>query len=87
MSLVCPWAIDTGMFEGFKTKMQKIIPLLQPAHVTDVIHDVIINRPEVVWIPWYIGFVSKLINLLPDYYLDRIYNWADSSEYTNNRQK
>lgn len=87
MSLVCPWAIDTGMFEGFKTKIQAIIPLLKPDDVTKVIHDVIINKPEVVWLPWYIGVVSKILNLLPDYYLDRIYNWADSSEYTNNRQK
>lgn len=45
MSLVCPYAIDTGMFEGFKTKLQKIIPLLRPDDVTKVIHDAIINRP------------------------------------------
>ena len=45
MSLVCPWAIDTGMFEGFKTRLQKIVPLLQPNDVVDVIHDAIINKP------------------------------------------
>lgn len=87
MSLVCPWAIDTGMFEGFKTRLQKIVPLLKPNYVAEVIHSAIINKPEVVFIPEYIGFLSKLVNLLPDYYVDRLYHWADTSEYTNNRQK
>ena len=87
MSLVCPWAIDTGMFEGFKTKLHSIVPLLNPDDVANVIHDAIINKPEVVFIPWHIGIVSKIVNLLPDYYVDRIYNWADTSKYTNNRQK
>ena len=30
ISLVCPWAIDTGMFEGFRSKMEMIVPLLRP---------------------------------------------------------
>lgn len=87
MSLVCPWAIDTGMFQGFKTKIQKIIPLLKPDDVTKVIHDAIIKRPEVTWIPSYIGIITKILNILPDYYLDRLFKWADASAYTNNREK
>ena len=55
--------------------------------MVNVIVDTIVNREEVVFIPKYIGLVSKIINLLPDYFVDRITRWGDQSAYTNKRHQ
>lgn len=87
VSLVCPWAVNTGMFEGFQTKFNKVIPMLEPDAVSKVIVNTIVNRREVVFIPENVGILIKLINLLPEYYVDKAFKWGDTSVYTNNRQK
>lgn len=43
-SLICPYAIDTGMFTGFKTRLNKILPMLEVAEVGKIIADTVVNR-------------------------------------------
>lgn len=43
-SLVCPYAINTGMFEGFETKLNKIIPMLDETHVGKIIANTCVNK-------------------------------------------
>lgn len=40
-TVVCPFYISTGMFEGVRTRFPKILPILDPDRVTDQIIDAI----------------------------------------------
>lgn len=83
-SVICPYAIDTGMFTGFKTRMNNLAPMLKEEEVGKIIADVVVNRQEVVFIPWWIGTVFKVLSLLPDVYQDRLANYLDTSDYKDN---
>jgi all-trans-retinol dehydrogenase (NAD+) len=83
-SMVCPYAINTGMFEGFETRLNKIIPMLEEKYVANVIADTCVSREEVVFIPFYAGFVIKLLSVFPEHWLDKLYAYMDTSHYTNN---
>lgn len=83
-SMVCPYAINTGFFEGFETRINKIVPMLDEKHVAGIIADTAVNRSEVVFIPWYFGFLIKFMSVFPEYYLDRLTAWLDTSTYKNN---
>lgn len=43
-SMVCPYAINTGMFEGFETRMNKIVPMLEEKDVANVVANTVVNR-------------------------------------------
>lgn len=83
-SLVCPYAINTGMFEGFETKLNKIIPMLDETNVGNIVADTCVNKREVVFIPFYLGFLVKLLSLLPESLLDKTASYLDTSDYKNN---
>jgi short-subunit dehydrogenase len=83
-SMVCPYAINTGFFEGFETRLNKVIPMLDEKFVAKVVADTVVNKEEIVFIPWYIGYLIKLGSLLPEYYVDRLMTWLDTSHYANN---
>lgn len=83
-STVCPYAIDTGFFTGFETRLNNIVPMLKEAEVGRIVADTVLNREEVVFIPFWMGFVVKLTSLLPDFYLDRLTSWLDTSTYAGN---
>ncbi len=64
-SLVCPYAVDTAMFKGFATRLNKIIPILKQKEVGSIIADTVVNRDEVVFIPFWLGYLVKFLSLLP----------------------
>lgn len=43
-SMVCPYAIDTGMFTGFETRLNKIVPMLKEEDVGKIVADVVVSR-------------------------------------------
>uniref|UniRef100_A0A6A7FZ56 Short-chain dehydrogenase/reductase 3 n=2 Tax=Hirondellea gigas TaxID=1518452 RepID=A0A6A7FZ56_9CRUS len=49
-TLVCPYYINTGMFDGVRSKL---IPILEPEFVADEIVDGILLRSKEVVLPWY----------------------------------
>jgi len=83
-SLICPYTTDTGFLKGFETRLNKIIPVLKEAEVGRIIADTVINRQEIVFIPFWIGFVVKLGSLLPECYKDKLVSWLDKSNYESN---
>jgi all-trans-retinol dehydrogenase (NAD+) len=34
-TVVCPWYIDTGMFQGVRTRFPRLLPILKPDYVAD----------------------------------------------------
>lgn len=53
---VCPYYINTGMFEGVKTRFQFILPILEPEYVANKIIQAIKRRREVLYMPRVIRF-------------------------------
>lgn len=83
-TMICPYAVDTGMFDGFQTRLSKVFPMLKEAEVASIIVRAIVEREDVVFIPFWFGLVSKLLLLLPDAYIDKLSSWLDVSNYSNN---
>ena len=71
-SLICPYAINTGMFDGIQLSMQWLMPILEPAYVGRRVVDAVINREDVVVIPKMVALVTLILNGLPASFRDFI---------------
>ncbi len=47
-SLICPYAINTGMFDGIKINYEWLFPLLQPTFVAQKVVDAVKFKDEMV---------------------------------------
>jgi all-trans-retinol dehydrogenase (NAD+) len=48
-TVVCPFYVSTGMFEGVRTRFPSILPILEPEYVVDrIVHAIRKNRRRVV---------------------------------------
>lgn len=56
-TVVCPYYINTGMFNGVKSNM---IPLLEPGYVADKIVEAILTDQKVLMLPRIMYFISAL---------------------------
>lgn len=63
-TIVCPYYIDTGMFEGVRTRFSPLLPILAPERVAlAIVHAIERNRPRVLMPP--IVFTVPLFRILP----------------------
>lgn len=63
-TIVCPFYIDTGMFDGVKTRFSWILPILKPENVVRRIIKAIENDRRRLVMPWFI-YTSWPSRLLP----------------------
>lgn len=69
--LVCPFYINTGMFEGVTTKFPRLLPILEETEVADkVINSVESGREQLV-MPPFVRFVPG-VRLLPTRVFDQV---------------
>ncbi|XP_046396050.1 short-chain dehydrogenase/reductase family 16C member 6-like isoform X2 [Ischnura elegans] len=61
-TVVCPYYINTGMFEGVKSRL---IPILEPAYVVDKIVSAILTNDKYLIIPSYLKIFIALKFILP----------------------
>ena len=71
--LVCPFYISTGMFEGVKTKIPSLLPILKPESVADKIVEAINKGKERLILPPFAGLAGFIANS-PVFLADRIEN-------------
>jgi all-trans-retinol dehydrogenase (NAD+) len=69
-TLVAPFYVNTGMFEGVKTRFPWLLPILDPEYVADRIHRAIEKRQRRLIMPRFVYLVYPL-RLLPV----GIYDW------------
>jgi len=50
-TIVCPYFISTGMFEGTQTYSPNLLPMQDPDHVAQRVVDGIVYNEEYVWVP------------------------------------
>ncbi len=70
-TVVCPFYINTGMFEGVKTRFNFFLPILEPDHVADkMIKAIERNRTRLIMPPTIYGMYP--LRLLPPVIFDKV---------------
>lgn len=59
-TVVCPYYIDTGMFEGVKTRFSWLLPILDPGKVTEKILRAIERDRARLIMPWFVYTVYPM---------------------------
>ena len=70
-TIVEPFYVDTGMFEGVKTRFRRILPILEQDEVTDRIVNAIQENRQELKMPFVVNLVPAL-KLLPVDVFDRL---------------
>uniref|UniRef100_A0A914RGM5 Uncharacterized protein n=1 Tax=Parascaris equorum TaxID=6256 RepID=A0A914RGM5_PAREQ len=60
VTTVCPFFIDTGMFDGVKTKSPNLLPILQAEYAVEQIMEAILTNRETLLMPKFCYFVIFL---------------------------
>jgi all-trans-retinol dehydrogenase (NAD+) len=63
-TIVCPFFIDTGMFQGVKTRFSFLLPILKPEYAAKKICQAIIKNKKRLIMPRFV-YAVYLIRLLP----------------------
>lgn len=64
-TVVCPFYINTGMFDGVKSRFPLLLPIMDPDWVTGKIIDGILHNQERIILPKIIGLAAILKCILP----------------------
>ncbi|NWH37766.1 RDHE2 dehydrogenase, partial [Chloropsis hardwickii] len=64
-TIVCPYVINTGMFNGVQSKWPRVLPSLDPEYVAERIISAVRQNQKVLFIPRIIYFLSFLKSFLP----------------------
>ena len=70
-TVVCPYYIDTGMFEGVKTRFPMLLPILRPKYVINQIIDAIEHNKKRVVLPPFVA-AGSILRILPTELFDQI---------------
>ncbi|XGW20876.1 hypothetical protein V3C99_004111 [Haemonchus contortus] len=89
-TVVCPYYIDTGMFDGVQTKSPTLLPVLQPDYVVDCIMEAVLTDKELIAIPRFNYIVMFFGGFLPcsvQTVLARYFGANETMEHFRGRQK
>ncbi|XP_054250677.1 epidermal retinol dehydrogenase 2 [Indicator indicator] len=64
-TVVCPFVINTGMFDGCEAKWQTLLPILEPEYVAEKIMTAIRQDQEILALPRSVYFLIALKHMLP----------------------
>ncbi|XP_040442868.1 epidermal retinol dehydrogenase 2 [Falco naumanni] len=64
-TIVCPYYINTGMFDGCRTKWPRLLPVLEPEYVAEKIITAIRRDQEMLLLPRSLYFILPLRHILP----------------------
>ncbi|XP_054486180.2 epidermal retinol dehydrogenase 2-like [Agelaius phoeniceus] len=64
-TIVCPYVINTGMFDGVKSKWPRLLPVLEPEYVAERIIRAVRQNQEVLFIPRIVYIFYFLRSFLP----------------------
>jgi all-trans-retinol dehydrogenase (NAD+) len=70
-TVVCPYYIDTGMFEGVRTRIPFLLPILQPRDVAQKIADAIERDRRLLVLPPLVRLIPAM-RVLPPQAFDRL---------------
>ncbi|GMR55997.1 hypothetical protein PMAYCL1PPCAC_26192, partial [Pristionchus mayeri] len=64
-TLICPYYINTGMFDGVETKSPILMPLQEPEYVVRCILEAVLTNKEEMQIPRFMYFCTAFAAILP----------------------
>ncbi|KAF1412832.1 Epidermal retinol dehydrogenase 2, partial [Spheniscus magellanicus] len=64
-TIVCPYIISTGMFDGCRSKWPNLLPILEPEYVAEKIITAIRQEQEILLLPRSLYILLALKNILP----------------------
>ncbi|XP_067836198.1 epidermal retinol dehydrogenase 2 isoform X1 [Heptranchias perlo] len=64
-TIVCPYFINTGMFDGCKTKWPHLLPILDPNYAAKKITDAILREQVLLVMPRSLNFMLAVKNIFP----------------------
>uniref|UniRef100_UPI00398E6AF5 epidermal retinol dehydrogenase 2 n=1 Tax=Pristiophorus japonicus TaxID=55135 RepID=UPI00398E6AF5 len=64
-TIVCPYFINTGMFDGCKTKWPHLLPILDPNYAARKITDAVLREQVLLVMPRSLYFLFAVKNMLP----------------------
>ncbi|KAI1889113.1 hypothetical protein AGOR_G00175730 [Albula goreensis] len=64
-TIVCPFFINTGMFDGCNSKWPRLIPILDPTYVAKKVVDAILTDQVYLLLPKSLYFMMALKNIVP----------------------
>ncbi|XP_014647033.1 PREDICTED: epidermal retinol dehydrogenase 2 [Ceratotherium simum simum] len=64
-TIVCPFLIKTGMFEGCTTRCPTLLPILEPEYAVRKIVDAILQEKLYLYIPRFLYFMMFLKSFMP----------------------
>jgi short-subunit dehydrogenase len=71
-TVICPFAVKTGMFPGFCPPLP-FIKLLEVEEVARATVESIILKDKILFIPFYVEFICIIFNFLPCFLRDSLY--------------
>jgi len=81
---VCPYYINTGMFDGVQTKYPFLLPILEPNYVTDKIIDAVLYNQQVIALPKIVWTIPLAKGLLSTKACDEAMRWLGISDTMDN---
>eukprot|EP00051_Salpingoeca_urceolata_P031933 m.13608 g.13608 ORF g.13608 m.13608 type:complete len:325 (+) comp4600_c0_seq1:144-1118(+) len=79
-TVVCPFFIDTGMFDGAKTKWSLLLPVLQPDYVVGRIIEAIQTNQPALLMPRFVHIIPLFRFLCPVSLFDELTEWTGASD-------
>ncbi|CAD5215898.1 unnamed protein product [Bursaphelenchus okinawaensis] len=71
-TLICPYYVNTGMFEGVKSSFPNLLPILEPEYVRDQIVEAVLTDTHIVYMPRFCYFTMVIKELFSVYTGDAI---------------
>jgi all-trans-retinol dehydrogenase (NAD+) len=78
-TVVCPYYIKTGMFEGVQTKMSLLLPLLEPQYAADMIFEAVRDKQRLLCMPRLV-YLSPLFKVLPSGVADALCDFLGTNQ-------
>eukprot|EP00824_Muranothrix_gubernata_P002439 TRINITY_DN12938_c0_g1_i1.p2 TRINITY_DN12938_c0_g1~~TRINITY_DN12938_c0_g1_i1.p2 ORF type:complete len:291 (+),score=64.88 TRINITY_DN12938_c0_g1_i1:2-874(+) len=78
-TVICPFYINTGMFEGVRTRFPLLLPILEPDYVADQIINAVLKEKAVLTLPYLPTLTGILRSLLPVCIFDWIGNFLGTT--------
>ncbi|XP_067108928.1 short chain dehydrogenase/reductase family 16C, member 5a [Osmerus mordax] len=64
-TIVCPYFINTGMFDGCQTKWPRLLPILEPGYVAQQVVRAVLTDQTYLLMPHSLYWIMGLKNILP----------------------
>uniref|UniRef100_A0A7E4UM71 Epidermal retinol dehydrogenase 2 n=1 Tax=Panagrellus redivivus TaxID=6233 RepID=A0A7E4UM71_PANRE len=65
VTTICPYYINTGMFDGVSTQCPTLLPIMEPSYVVEKAMDAILTNKAELFLPKFCYWIYAIIGFLP----------------------